>query len=73
MGLPVFDTQFEARLTKKIARAMDEFGGTVTAGRCPDHAEYRYECGRIEGLYMAREFMNEVRRELLGGGEQDAA
>jgi hypothetical protein len=73
MGLPVFDTQFEARLTKKIAVAIEEFGDTVIAGRCPDHAEYRYECGRIEGLTLAREFMNDVRHELLGGGEKDAA
>lgn len=73
MALPVFDSQFEARLTKKITLAMQGFGETVVAGRCPDHAEYRYECGRLEGLRLAREFMDEVRSDLFGGTERDAA
>lgn len=73
MVLPVFDTQFETGLSKKLTAAMDDIAATVVGGKCPDHTEYRYDCGRMEGISIALELMYEVRHELLGRGEKDAA
>jgi hypothetical protein len=51
----------------RINEAIEKERVTLGAGNLPDHASYRYHCGRIKGLEIALGVIDEVLTELQKG------
>jgi hypothetical protein len=69
--VPLMAGTFRERLADvaatRINATIENERNTLAAGNLPDHATYRYHCGRIKGLEIALDVIDEVLTELQKG------
>jgi len=55
---------FGEELLRRTDAARSERAAALGQGTCSDYGAYRYECGVIEGMRLATEIADEIKREM---------
>lgn len=53
---------------QKITEAYEDIRDGIVSGSCPDHANYNYRVGLVQGLRLALEYLEEAKA--IANGEQ---
>lgn len=55
---------------KKIEEAYEDIRDGIVSGSCPDHSNYNYRVGLVQGLRLSLEYLEEAKQ--IANGERKA-
>ena len=55
--MSAFDERIEVMTQRYVDKMIEDTLTTMAAGQLQSHADYRYQCGIIEGLRRSKELM----------------
>jgi hypothetical protein len=62
-----FDQRVEQRTQMLIDQALADSTATLSSGQLQSHADYKYHCGIIAGLRLAKDFLGQALVDIQKG------